>query len=187
MDTIKLIQKYYEKDSESYDFLLKHSKAVTKKALEIAKKLKKSNPKLKVDLGFIKEAAMLHDIGIFLTKAPEIGCYGKEPYVCHGVLGKKILEKENLPKHALICERHIGVGLTKQDIKQQNLPLSNRDMVPLSVEEKIVCLADKFFSKNKENLTKEKTLNEIKKELSKYGQSTEKKLDMLVKEFISST
>jgi uncharacterized protein len=68
MDPIKIIQKFYKKDSVTYQILVTHSKAVTKKALEIAKSLSHLNP----DLSFIEEAAMLHDIGIFLTYHPEL-------------------------------------------------------------------------------------------------------------------
>ncbi len=60
---------------------------------------------------------MLHDIGIFLTNAPHIGCYGDKPYICHGYLGREILDKEGLPGHAMVCERHVGAGLTVTDIE----------------------------------------------------------------------
>ena len=68
MDPITIIQKFYKKDSIAYQILVTHSKAVTRKALEIAKSLSQHNP----DLQFIEEAAMLHDIGIFLTHHPEL-------------------------------------------------------------------------------------------------------------------
>ena len=90
MDPIKIIQKYYSIDSKTYQLLISHSEAVTKKALEIAKHV----PHLHPDLKFIQEATMLHDIGIFLTDAPDLGCSGDKPYICHGYLGREILEKE---------------------------------------------------------------------------------------------
>ena len=96
----------------------------------------------------MEEAAMLHDIGIFLTHAPSLGCNGPHPYLKHGHLGCKLLEKEGLPKHALVCERHVGVGITRKDVLDHKLPLPAKDMLPLSLEEKIICYADKFFSKN---------------------------------------
>jgi len=68
MDPIKIIQKFYKVDSETYQVLITHSKAVAKKALEIAKSL----PHLAIDLQFIEEAAMLHDIGIFMTDNPKL-------------------------------------------------------------------------------------------------------------------
>ena len=106
MDPIQIVQRYYDLDSLAYHILLVHGRAVTRKALEVAKLVPQFNP----DLTFIAESAVLHDIGIFMTKAPEIGCNGTMPYICHGYLGREVLEKEGLPKHALVCERHIGVG-----------------------------------------------------------------------------
>lgn len=179
MKLLKIIQKYYQIDSKSYQFLVEHSKAVTKKAIEIAKKVPHLNP----DLKFIEEASMLHDIGIFLTNVPEIECFGKKPYICHGYLGRKILEKEGFPKHALVCERHIGVGISISDIEEQKLPIPKRDMLPISIEEQIICFADKFFSKNEEFLYKEKSINKIKNGLLKFGNDKTKIFDEWIKKF----
>lgn len=166
MNPMLVIRKYYKPGSKSYRFLVEHSKSVTGKALEVAQRFEKLHPEIKLDLQFVGEAAMLHDIGIFLTDAPRIGCQGKEPYVRHGWLGAELLRKEGLPRHALVCERHVGAGITKEDVTRQGLDLPEKDMIPVSLEEKIVCFADKFFSKR--NLGKEDNLKEIRKELSRY-------------------
>ncbi len=179
MEPLKIIQKYYQIDSKSYQFLVEHSKAVTKKAIEIAKKVPQLNP----DLKFIEEASMLHDIGIFLTNAPEIECFGKNPYICHGYLGREILEKEGFPRHALVCERHVGVGISIRDIEEQKLPIPKRDMLPISIEEQIICFADKFFSKNEEFLSKEKSLDKIRNGLLKFGNNKTKIFDEWIKRF----
>ena len=167
MDPIKIIEKFYHTDSKAYTILLKHSILVARKALEIARRV----PELQPDLQFIEEAAMLHDIGIFLTYAPKIGCTGTKEYICHGYLGRELLDGEDLPRHALVCERHTGMGLTLADIEKKNLPLPKRDMIPISIEEKIICFADKFFSKNPNKLEREKTLDKIRKGLSKFGKT----------------
>jgi uncharacterized protein len=146
------------------DFLLKHSEMVARKALEVARRLKRLNP----DLRFIEEASMLHDIGIFLTNAPQLGCHGKEPYILHGVLGRDILESKGLPRHALVCERHVGAGITEADIRTNRLPLPARDMVPVSLEERIICYADKFFSKDNGPLG-EKPLEHVRQMINRYG------------------
>lgn len=162
INPIKIITKYYKKNTKVYKLLINHSKLVTKKAIEIAQNV----PELKPNIKFIKEAAMLHDIGIFLVNYPRFYCFGKSHYVCHGMLGRKLLEKEGLNKHALVCERHIGVGLTKDEIINRNLPLPKRDMVPLSIEEIIISFSDLFFSKDNAN---EKDILLIRKRLSKHG------------------
>jgi uncharacterized protein len=179
MEPLKIIQKYYQVDSKSYKILVKHSQAVTKKALEIAKKVSC----LKPDLKFIEESTMLHDIGIFLTYAPKIGCFGKNPYVCHGYLGRELLEKEGFPKHALICERHVGVGYSIEDIEEQNLPIPKRDTNPILIEEKIVCFADKFFSKKTKFLFKEKSVDDIRVDLLEFGNGKVEIFDEWIREF----
>jgi len=143
---MKLINKYYQPGSKNFQRLVGHSAQVAELAESIAGRLAKS---CDIDRQFVSEAAWLHDIGIFLTNARAIGCYGKEPYLAHGILGAELLNLEGLPQHALVCERHIGVGITTEDIRQQGLPLPLRDMTPQTLEEQIVAYADLFFSKHR--------------------------------------
>lgn len=164
MDPLLLIDKYYPEDNELKHILLKHSRSVADKALAMARK----HPELNLDLQFIEEAAMLHDIGIFQTDAEGICCFGKYPYICHGYLGAELVRKEGFPKHALVCERHTGAGLSLQNIIQQDLPVPHREMTPVSLEEQIICFADKFFQSSnwimKKELKKpEKVLHDMAK------------------------
>ncbi|MCU0600736.1 MAG: HDIG domain-containing protein [Desulfobacterales bacterium] len=165
MNPVDIINEFYAPGSLSREILIVHSKAVAEKALSVASCVSHLNP----DLSFIEEAAMLHDIGILFTDAPSIGCKGKHRYVCHGVLGRKLMEDKGWPRHALVCERHVGVGLTIEEIKSRNLPLPFRDMVPVTLEEQIVCYADKFFSKKNSSNGKEMPLDDVLKGLEKYG------------------
>jgi len=143
-----------------------HSRYVAQKAVRIAKG---SPLSASLDMVFIEEAALLHDIGVSQTDAPFLDCHGSSPYICHGVLGREILEKAGLPRHALVCERHIGVGLTVEDIILQKLPLPHRNMLPLSNEEKIIACADLFYSKKRLSLSHEKTFEQIRDDLLKFG------------------
>jgi uncharacterized protein len=177
MDPLKIIEKYYQKGSRAYFTLLNHSKAVTKKAVQIAKKSKGFS----FNIEFLKEAAMLHDIGIFLTDAPQIGCFGKEPYLCHGVLGREVLEKEGYKKHALVCENHILIS--KKEIEEKNLPLPKRDMFPISLEEEVIALADKFFSKSNKNLFFEENIQEVQKEMKEFGKFKTEMFNYLIKKY----
>lgn len=165
MNAEEIINRYYTPGSPLWFTLTEHSKAVRDKALELAA----NHPELNADAAFISEAAMLHDIGIYLTNAPDLHCFGNKPYICHGYLGRELLEKEGYPVHALVCERHTGTGLSLSDIQVQNLPVPHRSMLPVSVEEQIICFADKFYSKSGE-LTKPKRIEEILKSTAKYGE-----------------
>ena len=143
MNPLDILNRHYDPGAQLTETLLRHSEKVRDKALVIAEKV----PHLYPDKAFIAEAAMLHDIGICQTASAKLGCQGKSPYICHGILGRQILEAHGLFAHALVCERHVGVGITVADIVSQNLPLPHRDMQPIRIEEIIVCYADKFFSK----------------------------------------
>jgi uncharacterized protein len=174
----EIIQKYYKEGSELYNILFAHSLAVADKALEIVN----MHPELNFDKTFLYEAAMLHDIGIFRTNAPQIHCRGELRYICHGYLGAEIMRKEGFEKHALVCERHTGSGLTKETIIQNQLPIPLRDMLPVSLEEKLICFADKFYSKS--NLDRVKTVEQIRKSLSKYGDESVERFNEMLKLFL---
>lgn len=165
MNPFDIINEFYDPGSRSHQILVKHGQQVAKKAVEIATRVPHLNP----DLNFIKEAALLHDIAMFKTNSFELGCSGNFPYVCHGYLGRELLEKKGFPAHALVCERHVGTGITIEDIERHHLPLPRRDMVPTSIEEQIICFADKFFSKNGHMTDKEKRLEDILNSLRRYG------------------
>lgn len=158
-----LIDKYYPEDNELRHILVNHSQSVARKALQIVS----FHPELHLDAQFVEEAAMLHDIGIFLTDAPGIQCFGSQPYICHGRLGAELLRKEGFERHARVCERHTGAGITKAQIEQQHLPLPLQDFLPETMEEKVICYADKFFSKTR--LDKEKTMEKAEKSIAKFG------------------
>ena len=164
MDALAIIDKYYPEDNELKRILVTHSRSVADKALWIAE----THPELELDKQFLEEAALLHDIGVFLTDAPGIHCYGTHPYICHGYLGSQLLQQEGFLRHALVCERHTGAGMSFQSILEKNLRFPHREMVPVSLEEQVICFADKFFSKTR--LDSEKTIEKALKSISKYGE-----------------
>lgn len=163
-DWKKIIDKYYSGDGDLRTILIIHSQSVARKALQIVS----LHPELNLDREFIEEAAMLHDIGIIKTDAPGIKCFGTEPYICHGILGAEMLRQEGLPRHARVCERHTGAGLSLNEIVSQNLPLPHQDFLPETLEEQVICYADKFFSKT--HLDREKSIEKAEKSIAKFGE-----------------
>ena len=169
MNPYSIIAKYYSAPGmeQLRDELIIHSELVRDNALESARRYEAKTGHT-LDLEFISEAAMLHDIGIFRCNAPGIHCHGSEPYIRHGLEGGAILRAEGMPRHALVCERHTGSGLTAEEIHRQNLPLPAVDMLPVSLEEKAICYADKFFSKSGD-IHHEKSLEEVEKSMAHFG------------------
>ena len=163
MDYQSIIDEYYPSENELRRILMVHSRQVADRCLLIASK----HPELRLDKEFLEEAAMLHDIGIYRTNAPGIQCFGTEPYICHGLIGGQILREKGWERHARVCERHTGTGLTAWDIEQQQLPLPHEDFMPEVLEEQVVCYADKFYSKTRPG--SERTVVEAMRALEKFG------------------
>lgn len=149
MDYQAIIDKYYPADDELRRVLLLHSRQVADRCLAIVRK----HRELPVDVQFLEEAAMLHDIGIFRCNAPSIHCHGTEPYIRHGVIGGELLRQEGFPYHARVCERHTGTGLPGYE--------------PETLEEVLVCYADKFYSKSQPDHVR--SVLETAESLEKFG------------------
>ena len=160
----ELIDKYYADNQELKNILVLHSRDVADKALRIIA----SHPQLNADPLFTEDAAMLHDIGIFQCDAPSIQCFGTEPYICHGMIGGRLLREKGLVRHAQVCERHTGTGISRDQIIAQNLPLPlDGTYEPATLEEQVVCYADKFYSKTR--LDQERTVAQTAHSLEKFG------------------
>lgn len=173
MDVHSIIKSYYPESSERYRILLNHSQDVASLALELARGLGEIN----IDLDFIYEASMLHDIGIHLTNAPKIDCHGTEPYIRHGYLGAELLRGLGFTRHAQVAERHTGIGLTMEDIRSRGIDLPEGIYMPQTLEEEIICYADKFYSKTK--LGERKSVEEVRRSLEKHGKEAVERFDLL--------
>ena len=93
------------------------------------------------------------------------------------------MRQEGYPRHARVCERHTGTGITLAMIEERDLPLPHRDdFMPKTLEEQLICFADKFFSKTK--LDREKPVEKVKQSLSKYGNETVQRFEDWCKLFL---
>ncbi len=176
IDTLSIIDRFYEAGSDLSELLLLHSRQVAQLVQQLGERLVAQGKPL--DLEFAVEAAMLHDIGVIHTNAPGIHCHGTEPYICHGVIGRRMLDEIGLFRHALVCERHTGAGLSLDEIIERDLPLPHRDLLPLSIEEKLVCYADKFFSKS-HPYDPPRSLDVARSKLAKFGTATLARFDQM--------
>ena len=174
-DCLSIIERYYTPGNDDYRVLVLHSRQVADLAVKLGQRL--IDKGVPVDIEFVEEAAMLHDIGMCRTDAPGIHCHGTEPYIRHGILGRQMLDSIGLYRHGRVCERHTGAGITAAEIISQHLPIDPpRDLLPESVEEKLVCYADKFFSKSRID-EPPKTLDRVRKSLAKFGDDSVVRFD----------
>ena len=181
IDPIEIIDFFYP-ESPLRELLVLHSTQVCSKALSIA-----AQSGVPLELEVVRVGAMLHDIGIGHCHAPGILCVGTADYIEHGTLGAAMLRqygaahKLDLEKYALICERHTGSGITAAEVAAQKLPLAVKDYLPLSNEEKLIALADKFFSKSGDQ--QEKPFNKVRKSMAKFGDASLARFDELCRMF----
>lgn len=177
MNPYDLIDKYYGATPLLRHVLVVHSEQVRDLALQIVDR----HPELHADREFVEQAAMLHDIGIFYCYAPKIYCFGPHHYIEHGYLGAELLRREGLPRHARVAERHTGSGITIEQIIREELPLPEVNFCPETVEEKIVCYADKFFSKS--HLGEQTAYDKIRYNIWKYGHDAIVRFDEMERMF----
>ena len=165
MDALAWIDRFYPEENELKKILLLHSRQVCAKALAVARR----HPSLHLDETVLENGSLLHDIGIFQTWAPGIHCFGTYHYLLHGYLGAQMLREEGEETYARICERHTGTGLSQQTIQEMQLPIPQQDYLPETMEEQVICYADKFYSKS--HLQEEKTLDQVRHSLQKFGEN----------------
>jgi len=97
---------------------------------------------LDVDTDLVRAGALLHDIGVYRLESTA--------YVRHGVLGHELLASLGFPLEICrFCSCHTGVGITREDVVRQALPIPADDYVPRTPEEELVLYADKFHSKRR--------------------------------------
>lgn len=131
--------------------IINHEIAVMKKAVDLAYNITKSN----VNIELVRIGALVHDIGRYETHD-----------MSHGIVGGRIIREMGYSdKLARIAETHSLAGLTAEEAVQFGLP--EQDYCPQSIEEKIVCLSDKYHSG-----TKKVTIDKrFERWLLKYGES----------------
>lgn len=157
--------------------LLSHSRSVAELALELAHR-----NRLPLDDGDITAAAMLHDIGIIRTDAPGIHCHGTQHYLRHGTEGAAMLRADGMPEWlARVAERHTGTGITADDIRTNGLPMPEGDYMPETLLEKLVCYADKFYSKS--GSTGRKSQARVRASLARFGAASSARFDALASMF----
>ncbi|MCU7729278.1 HDIG domain-containing protein [Actinoplanes sp. KI2] len=104
--------------------------------------------RLDVDADLVRAGCLVHDIGVYRLYRPD-GSLDHANYLQHGILGHELLRDLGFPEQLCrFCSCHTGVGITRDDILRQSLPLPPADYIAQTAEERLVMYADKFHSKS---------------------------------------
>lgn len=100
-----------------------------------------------LDVALVRAGSLLHDVGVYRLYGPT-GTLDQQNYIRHGVLGHELLRTLGYPEVLRrFCSCHTGMGLSRDDILRQRLPLPPGDYLAETEEERLVMYADKFHSK----------------------------------------
>ena len=179
MDYRKIVDTYFQDNAYGKNIYLIHVTLVTRKALCVGIRSVVGQEPLR----FIEEAGMLHDIGCCRVHFSPMRCKGSLPYLCHMTEGEKILIAEGFPRHAGVACTHTGVGMSAEEVRERELPLEERDYIPETIEEKIISYADLFYSKDPEKLFFEKTPDQVREQMSVFGDRHRETFTVWHKEF----
>lgn len=139
---IRALHEQYAPTAEAFDLVYTHCEIVCAVAEQL---LGGRHSVLDVDL--VRAGSLLHDIGVYRLYGVS-GALDREHYIRHGVLGYALLRDLGLPEQVCrFCSHHTGVGLSREDVLRQGLPLPAGDYLADTDEERLVMYADRFHSK----------------------------------------
>lgn len=172
-EEIESLHRKYAASEDDFNIVFTHSKIVR----EIAIALLDAKPHSTVDRDFIEAACLLHDIGVYVIfGAPQ----NTKSYITHGIEGYEILKAEGFDeKLCRIASHHTGVGLSREEIVSNNLPLPHQDFFAETEVERLVMYADKFHSKT----PKFNSFDSYLEQTMQFGADNEVKFKALAKEF----
>ncbi|MGQ9468558.1 MAG: HDIG domain-containing metalloprotein [Nitrososphaerales archaeon] len=151
------------KKEKSPEALVKHSMTVSEVSTILALALKEKG--YDTDLELVRVGGLLHDIGRVKIHS-----------VHHGHLGGKLLREMGIDERiARIAERHVGGGISSEEAEKLGLPEGR--YIPESLEEKIICFADKIVEVNYV-IPLEKTLNKLREELGDENSSVKRIIEL---------
>lgn len=145
---VRSLHEKYAPSPEALDLVYAHCAIVCRIAEQLLDRASAAFPGKGVNAGLVRAGSLLHDIGVYRLY-DEAGNLDHAIYIWHGVLGQELLRAEGLAES--ICRFascHTGVGISREDVIRQGLPLPVADYLAETPEEKVVMYADKFHTKS---------------------------------------
>jgi uncharacterized protein (TIGR00295 family) len=133
----------------SNDRIVGHCQACARISKLLSEKAKGRGNAINLDAAFA--GALLHDIGRSQTQL-----------VSHGYVGAGLLEEEGVDSVVVeIVRRHVGAGISPEEAVKLGFPPG--DYIPTTLEQKLVCFADKMLDGDKARPFEEEVKRFVKK------------------------
>jgi uncharacterized protein len=141
-EEIVALHKKYAPSEVAFNLVFTHCQIIWELAEQL---IEKSH--LSVNAELVKVGCLLHDIGVYRLYLPD-GEIDHKKYITHGTLGYNLLKEEGFSEEICrVASCHTGVGLSRQEIEEDGIPIPPADYYAETPEEKLVMYADKFHSK----------------------------------------
>jgi uncharacterized protein len=141
---IRALHEKYAPTRAAFELVYTHCEIVCGIAEQL---LARTDLDLDLDAELVRAGSLLHDIGVYRLY-DAAGALDHARYIRHGILGHELLAAAGFPAAICrFCSCHTGMGLTRDDVRDQGLPLPVADYLAESGEEELVMYADKFHSK----------------------------------------
>lgn len=175
-DEIVALHKKYAPSQAAFDLVFTHCQIVWELAEQL---IKKSN--LPVNAELVKAGCLLHDIGVYRLYLPD-GEIDHANYIKHGTEGYALLKEEGFDEQfCRFASCHTGVGLTKEEIQEEGLPIPPADYSAETPEEQLIMYADKFHTKT--TPPKFMTADTYAEKQRKFGEEKAERFRQFQKEF----
>lgn len=176
LSDITALHKKYAPSDIVFDLVFTHSRIV----YDLCRQLLENGIDVNTDL--VLHGALLHDIGVYPLFSADGKLKEGVNYITHGIEGERILKDEGFPEAMWrLASHHTGVGLTKQDVIGQKLPLPIEDYLAESDEELLIMYADKFHSKTTPPYFN--SFEWYKHDVSKFGTDKIERFDAMAAKF----
>jgi uncharacterized protein len=105
--------------------------------------------KLAVNEEILTAGCLLHDIGTYALFNEDAKITNRHNYLQHTILGAALLREEGFDERLSAMVRTHGLmGLSEQEITANGFGMPRTDYLPVTLEARLLCYADRFHSKH---------------------------------------
>lgn len=144
VDEITDLHRRYAQNETVFELVYRHCVIVNEIALWCADNLADAT----IDRDILAAGCLLHDIGTYALFDKNGHIDNMRNYRQHAIFGAALATEEGFDDRiADMIQTHVQLGLSKQEIIDNQFALPRKDYQPTTIEGRLLCYADRFHSK----------------------------------------